>query len=156
MENTGMRRVIAAFAVLALCGIVAGRGASAEELQITVDGYARTYLIERPSTSRPSPTIVMLHGANGTSAQIAQRTHLGRLGPPEGFVVVFPQSRANVWNRFPPGRESPQAIEFFRRFGGPPNDIGFLKSLIADLVRRGTADKARLYLAGLSNGGFMT
>ena len=55
-----------------------------------------------------------------------------------------------------PGRESPQAIELFRRFGGPPNDIGFLKMLVADLVRRGIADAARIYLAGLSNGGFMT
>jgi poly(3-hydroxybutyrate) depolymerase len=104
-------------------------------MQIAVDGYPRTYLIERPNTSRPSPTIIMLHGANGTAGAIAQLTNLARLGPQDGFVTVFPQSRASVWNRFQPGRESPQAIELFRKFGGPPNDIGFLKMLVADLVR---------------------
>jgi len=154
--DTSMRQVIAAFAILMLCGVGADRGACAAEMQITVDGYARTYLIKRPNASRPSPTIIMLHGANGTAGAIAQLTNLARLGPPDGFVAVFPQSRADVWNRFQPGRESPQAIELFRRFGGPPNDIGFLKMLVADLVRRGIADPARVYLAGLSNGGFMT
>jgi polyhydroxybutyrate depolymerase len=151
-----MRQVIAAFAILMLCGVDADRGAWAEDMQIAVDGYARAYLIERPNTTRPSPTVIMLHGANGTAGSIAQQTNLARLGPQEGFVTVFPQSRANVWNRFLPGRESPQAIELFRRFGGPPNDIGFLKMLVGDLVRRGIADPARIYLAGLSNGGFMT
>ena len=149
-----MRRMIAAF--LILCGVGTDRGAYAEEMQITVDGYARIYIIERPNTSRPSPTVIMLHGANGTAGLIAQQTNLAGLGPQDGFVTVFPQSRANVWNRFLPGRESPRAIELFHRFGGPPNDIGFLQMLIADLVRRGIADPARVYLAGLSNGGFMT
>src|SRR5436309_16066971 len=100
-----MRQVSAASAILMLCGV--DRGAGAAEMQITVDGYARTYLIERPNASRPSPTIIMLHGANGTAGAIAQLTNLARLGPPDGFVAVFPQSRANVWNRFQPGREAP-------------------------------------------------
>jgi polyhydroxybutyrate depolymerase len=150
-----MRRAIAAFAILVLSGVGGDRGVHAEEMRITVDGYARTYLIERPKTTRPSPAVIMLHGANGTAGSVAQQTNLARLGPQEGFVGVFPQSRANVWNRFLPGRESPQAIELFRRFGGPPNDIGFLKMLVADLVRRGIADPSLIYLAGLSNGGFM-
>ena len=59
-------------------------------------------------------------------------------------------------NRFAAGKEPPQAIGFFRQFGGLPNDFGFLKMLVADLVRRGISDPARIYLAGLSNGGFMT
>ena len=111
--DTSMRRAIAAFAILMLCGVGADRGAYAAEMQITVDGYARTYLIERPNTSRPSPTVIMLHGANGTAGAIAQLTNLARLGPQDGFVAVFPQSRANVWNRFPPGRESPRQSSSF-------------------------------------------
>ncbi|HZC78011.1 MAG TPA: hypothetical protein VE258_09700, partial [Ktedonobacterales bacterium] len=87
--DTSMRQVIAAFAILMLCGVGADRGACAAEMQITVDGYARTYLIERPNASRPSPTVIMLHGANGTAGAIAQLTNLARLGPPDGFVAVF-------------------------------------------------------------------
>src|ERR1700704_469167 len=111
--DTSMRQVIAVFAILVLCGVDAGRGAYAEEMQITVDGYARTYLIERPNTTRPSPTIVMLHGANGTAALIAQRTDLARLGPQEGFVTVFPQSRANVWTASCLGGRHPKQSNFF-------------------------------------------
>jgi polyhydroxybutyrate depolymerase len=40
--------------------------------------------------------------------------------------------------------------------GGAPDDVGFLKGLVADLVRRGISDPTRIYLAGSSNGSFMT
>jgi poly(3-hydroxybutyrate) depolymerase len=33
--------------------------------------------------------------------------------------------------------------------------MGFLKRLVADLTQRGLSDRARIYLAGLSNGGFL-
>ena len=51
-----LRQVIAAFAILVLCGLGADQGARAEEARIAVDGNTRTYLIERPNTTRPSPT----------------------------------------------------------------------------------------------------
>jgi len=151
-----MRRLIQAITLLALAMVVIVGSAAAEPMQLVVDGQPRAYLLERPKTQGPRPTIIMLHGANGTAERLAQQTGLARLGPQDGFAAVFPQSRASVWNRFSPGKESPQAIEFFRKFGGPPNDIGFLKMLVADLVRRGISDPARIYLAGLSNGGLMT
>ena len=151
-----MHQLLAAIAALMACSAAIDRGACAETMQLTVDGHPRTYLLDRPNARGPSPTVIMLHGANSKAEGIAQGTGLARLGPQEGFVAAFPQSRANVWNRFPAGKELPQAIEFFRQFGGPPNDIGFLKMLTADLVRRGISDPARIYLAGQSNGGFMT
>jgi polyhydroxybutyrate depolymerase len=142
--------------VFTVASVVMICGASAEPMQLTVEGQSRTYLLERPALGGPRPTVIMLHGANGTAEGIAQRTGLAQQGPQAGFAVVFPQSRASVWNRFSPGKEPPQAIELFRQVGGPPNDIGFLEMLIADLVRRGLSDPDRIYLAGLSNGGFMT
>ena len=151
-----MRRSIAATAILTLCSIADASSVGAETLQLTIDGQPRTYLLERPNAGARSPTVIVLHGAGGKAERVAQLTGLAQLGPQEGFAAVFPQSRANVWNRFLPGKESPRAIELFSKFGGPPNDRGFLKSLIADLVRRGISDPARIYLAGISNGGFMT
>ena len=41
------------------------------------------------------------------------------------------------------------------RATGVPDDVAFLKTLVADLVRRGISDPKRFYLAGLSNGSFM-
>jgi polyhydroxybutyrate depolymerase len=151
-----MRR-LAAGAMAGLLALPAGNeGTRAESLQLTVRGQPRTFLVERPATRSPHPTIIMLHGLNGTAERVAQRTGLAQKGPQEGFAAVFPQSRATAWNRFSPGKEPPQAIEFFRPFGGPPNDIEFLESLVADLIRRGISDPGRMYLAGESNGGFMT
>ena len=151
-----MSRFVVATAVVLLCTIAIDRSAGADKMQLVVDGQPRTYLLERPSTPGPSPTIITLHGANGTAERIAQQTGLGRVGPDNGFAAVFPQARANVWNRNFPGHESPETIEYFRQYGGTPNDIGFLKQLIADLVQRGISDPKRIYLVGVSNGGFMT
>ena len=152
-----MRGSVAWLAVLALVlASAAARSARAETVQLVVDGQQRTYLLERPHGREPRPTLIMLHGAGGTAQGLAQWSGLAQSGPRDAFAVVFPQSHAHVWNRFLPGTESPEAIEMFRPFGGPPNDVGFLKALIADLVQRGIADPARIYLAGYSNGGFMT
>ena len=132
------------------------QSAAAETMRLVVDGKQRTYLIERPTSAGPRPTVLMLHGLNSTAERIAERTKLAQAGPRDGFVVVFPQSLGNGWNRFPPGKETPAVVEFFRKVGGPPNDIGFLKALVTDLVQRGISDPARVHLAGLSNGGFLT
>ena len=129
---------------------------AADTARLVVGGQERTYLIERPVITGPRPTVVMLHGINGTAEQIAQRTRLAHFGPRDGFVVVFPQSHANAWNRFAAGKETPRALEYFRKSGGPPDDVGFLKMLVADLIQRGISDPARIFLAGLSNGGFLT
>jgi polyhydroxybutyrate depolymerase len=127
----------------------------ADKVEIAIDGQSRSYVIERPTMVGPRPTVIMLHGINGTAEKIAQRTGLDQAGPRQGFVVVFPQSRGNAWNRFLPGNETARAREYFRDVGGPPNDVGFLKRLVSDLTQRGLSDRARIYLAGLSNGGFL-
>ncbi len=140
-------------ASLALC--LTARDVSAEPMQIVVNGQARTVLLERPSAPGPRPTIIMLHGAGATTAREAQVTGLAQLGPREGFAVAFPEGRGARWNFFPPGRESAQDVAFFKSFGGVPDDVAFLKTLVVDLVRRGIADPKRVYLAGRSLGGVM-
>ena len=150
-----MRRFLVA---LAFCGLWLGtmsHGHAGETVQIAVDGQPRNYLLERARNPGPRSTIIMFHGANGTSERVAQLTALPVIAAQEGFTTVYPQARGPVWNRFLPGMESSQTREIFSRAGGIPNDIGFLKSLVADLVRRGVADPARIFIAGHSNGGFM-
>jgi polyhydroxybutyrate depolymerase len=151
-----MRRWTKALAIVTLGIAAASDGGATETIQIAVDGQPRTYLLEQAKARGPGPTIIMLHGANGTSERVAQQTGLLQLAPAGGVSAVFPQARGPVWNRFPSGKESQRAVETFSRFGGVPNDIGFIKLLVADLTRRGVADPARIFVAGLSNGGFMT
>ena len=128
----------------------------AQATQLTVDGRTRTYLLARPSEQGPRPTLILLHGLGGTGAEIAKRSGLDQSAPRAGFVGVFPDGVRNRWNSFPPGTEPALYIERNREFGGIPDDVAFLKALVADLVRRGISDPKRIYLAGVSNGGFMT
>ena len=127
----------------------------AEPMQLIVNGQARTFLLERPVAQGPRPTIIMLHGGGRRAADIAYQTGLAQLAPREGLVAVFPEGRGSRWNFFPPGKESAKDVQFFQQHGGLPDDVGFLKILVADLVRRGLSDPKRIYISGLSLGGVM-
>jgi polyhydroxybutyrate depolymerase len=129
--------------------------AAAETAQLVVRGQARSFLLERPPGQTPRPTIIVLHGSNGSGAVVARRSALDRLGPQSGYAAVFPDGLRNRWNHFLPGKEPPLFIQNSRELGGVPDDVGFLRTLVADLVDRGISDPKRIYLAGFSNGSFM-
>jgi polyhydroxybutyrate depolymerase len=170
--RNGMSRPVVIAAMAILCSVAIDRSACAETMQLAVDGKPRTYLLERPNTPGPSPTIIMLHGANGTAERIAEQTGLGRLAPQNGFIAVFPQSSANIWNRNFPGHESPQTVEYFRRYfmalsmfcleGGLFGGLGLIVTSMIEqtgaecsprkpmpvIMLNGTADEMVLYAGG--------
>ena len=61
-----------------------------------------------------------------------------------GFAAVFPRGIALQWND---GRDA---------WMSGVDDVVFLRRLVRALIARGTADPARLYMVGISNGGMMT
>jgi polyhydroxybutyrate depolymerase len=130
---------------------------AAESARFVFGGQERTYVIERPPGQTPRPTIIALHGLNGTGASMARMTGLDRLAPQNGLVALFPERIPQLqgWNFFPRGKEPALLIERTRAVGGPPDDVGFLKGLIGDLVRHGISDPNRIYVVGASNGSFM-
>ena len=122
---------------------------------ITVGGRQRVYLIDVPPGGGQRPTIVMLHGLGGSGRGVATATHLAPLGEQNGFVTVFPNALVHQWNHFLPGMIPPDKARHYRPVGGTPDDAGFLKALLADLIHRGVTDPKRVYLGGFSAGGFM-
>jgi polyhydroxybutyrate depolymerase len=148
-------RFIQVIVLFVLSALLTVGGVAAEPMQLTVGGQVRAFLLERPVAQGPRPTIIMLHGAGRRAIDIAQQTNLVQLAPRQGVVAVFPEGRGNRWNFFPPGKESTKDIEFFRQHGGLPDDVAFLRALVADLVRRGVSDPKRIYISGLSLGGVM-
>jgi polyhydroxybutyrate depolymerase len=139
----------------ALCAVGIALAVPSAADQLVVNGHTRTYVLERPATKGPQPTIVMLHGARGTGAAIAQSSKLGTLAPQQGFVAVFPDGLRPQWNFFLPGKELEFYAKASKAVGGVSDDGAFLTSLIADLVQRGIADPQRIYLAGESSGSLM-
>jgi polyhydroxybutyrate depolymerase len=87
---------------------------------------------------------MVLHGAGGSPERVQHRFGFAEAAAKHGFAAVFPRGLGRQWND---GWEP-------RRSG--VDDVGFLKRLAGKLVSSGIADPARLYIAGVSNGGMMT
>jgi poly(3-hydroxybutyrate) depolymerase len=127
-------------------------GSGIRQVLLTPDGLKREYILRRPDRAGPLPTIIMLHG-NGGQAQNAMRgSGLGQTAMQQGFAAVFPEGIAHGWNDGRPALEAEQRS----RAGVAPDDVNFLKALVRELIDHGIADPARVYLAGFSNGAFMT
>ena len=125
--------------------------------ELNVDGRVRTFHAVAAAASGPRPTIIQLHGVGGSGAREAQATDgLSPLASQKGFSVVFPDGLGARWNYFPAGKVPASYTESFQISGGVPDDVAFIRMLVADLVRRGASDPARIYLAGTSAGGIMT
>jgi polyhydroxybutyrate depolymerase len=123
--------------------------------ELNIKGQSRVFLVASPAAFAPRPTIIMLHGAGGSARREMQSSPLAQLAPQQGFAAVFPDGRGGRWNFHPPGKETAVDAEFFRQNGGIPDDVAFIRMLVADLVRRGISDPRRVHLVGFSVGGVM-
>jgi polyhydroxybutyrate depolymerase len=157
IRATAIAIAMAAAVIPSLAGaqqpnFAAGDAGEARQVLVTSDGLKREFILRRPDRAGPLPTIIMLHG-NGGQAQNAMRgSGLGQAAMRQGFAAVFPEGIAHGWNDGRPALEAEQRS----RAGVAPDDVAFLKALVRELIDRGIADPARVYLAGFSNGAFMT
>jgi polyhydroxybutyrate depolymerase len=121
------------------------------QARIFVDGVLRDYRLFRPPgmAGKALPTVFMLHGAMGTAVQIEEYVGLTAVAAREGFAIVYPQGIGRGWNdaRAGKSRLAPNASS--------ADDVKFLKNLTDELIAKGLADPKRIYIGGLSNGGFM-
>ncbi|MDN5004510.1 alpha/beta hydrolase family esterase [Bradyrhizobium sp. GCM10027634] len=97
-----------------------------------------------PAGDGPHPTVIVLHGALGTGAGTARLTGFAEAAARHSFTAVFPDGLDRKWHD--------------GRAGGPagPDDVGFIRSLVGRLIADHLADRDRIYLAGISNGGMMS
>jgi len=122
----------------------------------------RDYLVFVPPTydaRAPVPVMVMLHGRTSNAAAMARITDMNSVARRHGFIVVYPEGLGNEWNaQFDLYTKSSRSVHTAgnETVGLRQNDVGFLKTLMADLQLDLNIDPSRLYIAGFSNGGFMT
>ena len=129
---------------------------SARRGELSVNGRVRTYQVAAAAMTGPRPTIIHLHGAGGSGAREAQATSgLGQIAPRNGFTAVFPDGLGARWNYFPAAKVPSSYKQSFQDLGGIPDDVAFIRMLVADLVRGGVSDSRRIYLVGTSAGGIM-
>jgi polyhydroxybutyrate depolymerase len=126
--------------------------ASATELRrISVNGEQRSYRLfipPNPATA-PLPIVIGLHGAVQSAAEFETDFGMNRIARREGFAVVYPEGINRVWDD---ARPPMMRLGYVVR---PGDDVAFITALVRQLIREGIADPSRIYLAGLSMGGFM-
>jgi polyhydroxybutyrate depolymerase len=114
------------------------------------EGDERTYLLHVPPSyeaETPVPLLLMLHGRGGTGKDIAELTNFSDLADENNFIVVYPEGLDNQWNYV-------KDVPGYR--GMTQDDTAFLLALLDEVSSQYSVDEDRVYVAGFSNGGFMT
>jgi polyhydroxybutyrate depolymerase len=112
--------------------------------------HNRTFLVHVPPSytgQNPVPLVLDLHGLGSNSSQQAGLSGFREKSDEAGFIVAWPQGVRNSWNAF----GCCGTADFLRI-----DDPAFLRAVVARISQLGSIDQSRIYITGLSNGGFMT
>ncbi len=104
-------------------------------------GIERRYIVHPGPARTKNALVLMLHGMSGSGERIEWRTHFDAVADSAGVVVAYPDAVGNRWN----DGWQPSSTD----------DVGFLAALADALVAEYGIDRARVYVAGLSNGASM-
>ncbi|MFG1247721.1 alpha/beta hydrolase family esterase [Xanthobacter flavus] len=115
-----------------------------------MNGETRRYVVVTPDgVTTPAPTVIALHGAAQTPESFRAYFGLDAAAAKHGFVAVYPEGEGRTWND---GRPAAMRLKMMLR---PGDDVAFLVALARRLAADGISDPNRIYLTGISNGGFM-
>ncbi|MEZ6056636.1 MAG: PHB depolymerase family esterase [Planctomycetaceae bacterium] len=145
--------VVAVWGVIRLSGDVQAQllgGLRAGSHTMTVGERERTYrLFVPPRAKEPIPLVLVLHGGGGDGRQIERHSGFNALARTEGFAVCYPDAFEGNWND---GR----GVEFMTSHQQQIDDVAFIRKLVDEIARKQQIDRSRLFVVGISNGGFMT
>jgi polyhydroxybutyrate depolymerase len=118
----------------------------AQRITLRHAGEVRNVLILKPVQARfaSAPAIVLLHYRGGNGTKMANLTEVGALVRDHGVWIILPDAINGSWQDNP-----------FETVVND-NDVGFLDALIGHSIASYGLDRRRIYMAGYSDGGFMT
>jgi len=117
------------------------------EGDIEYQGLTRTYTLYLPSAAadgEPLPLLIALHGGGGNGPQFMRSSNFNELAEAQGFMVIYPDGVGRQWHD---GRDIVNSTV---------DDVGYIATLLATLQRDYPIDTERVFVTGISNGGFMT
>jgi polyhydroxybutyrate depolymerase len=149
--------ILPAIAALAIWGFrpaaaknQSGIGPGETTMSIRIGIRNRTFLIHVPPSytgQNPVPLVLDLHGLGSNSHQQAGLSGFREKSDEAGFIVAWPQGIRNSWNAY----GCCGTADILRI-----DDPAFLRAVVARISQLGSIDHRRIYITGLSNGGFMT
>ncbi len=114
--------------------------------QITVDGIKRDFITYLPDINATGlPVIISLHGNLGTPEGQLKLADFRPLAIREKFMIVCPAGIDRSWNDGRATRANKKNVD----------DVHFINELITYILTTYKADAHRVYVTGMSNGGFM-
>ncbi len=108
----------------------------------------KVYIPGKYSKKFKSPLVIVLHGGSGNNIAIERFTGFSKLAEKENFLVAYPDSYHGNWND---GREIKQSKSYRLNI----DDTGFILKMIEIIKTKYNIDDKKIYIAGISNGGFM-
>ncbi len=111
----------------------------------------RTYCYYLPSgydRNKSLPLVIALHGGGGTGRGMAKGGFNG-IAEREKFIIVYPDGIEKHWN-------DSRGLSQYKAQKENIDDTGFISSLIDYFIKEFNADKNRVYVTGISNGGLMS
>jgi polyhydroxybutyrate depolymerase len=141
--------VAAIAALLAIAGACTGGGQRDRFSSHTLvfGGLTRAWdEYQPPGIKTDAPVVIVLAGYHEQPTDLLVSVGIDAEARRDGFTVVAPHGVDLSWNA-----GACCGVAAARRI----DDVGFITAMIQEVVRAGTADPARVYLAGLSNGAMM-
>ena len=121
----------------------------------TVEVAGRPVTLHVPESydpGRPAPLVIALHGYTSNAAELESYLRLTPEADRRGFVYAYPDgSTAARGERFWNATDACCAFS-----ASKPDDSGYLSELITTIQSTYRIDRARVYVLGHSNGGFMS
>ena len=111
----------------------------------------RNYVLHIPrgyDPNRPTPVVIVLHGYGLNAQEMMRITGFNSEADRSGFIVVFPEGSGikSSWNG---GTCCGEALI------NNTDDVGFIRTLLAELAGFVHTDAKRVYATGFSNGAIM-
>jgi len=119
---------------------------------IEYEKYKRDFAFYVPSgfdTATSVPLVINLHGANGNAWNEINSTYFKTIADRENFILLMPQALRGTFN-------GETLYQWNAHYIFPWDDLSFLNYLIDYLFTKYHIDLSRVYISGMSNGGFMT
>ncbi len=143
-----MRKFWLLLMLIALAWMACGQESG--QMEFEHGGRLRHYRLHVPPRLSPEPALVLaLHGGGGNARQMERHSGFSRLADEFGFVVAYPEGIDHSWND---GRGDPISTAHRENI----DDLGFLTRLAEQLLAEHSLDAHRVYVTGISNGGFMS
>jgi len=115
---------------------------------ILINNLEREFIVHVPpqlDTYKRTPLVIVLHGGGGTAQGMVGLSGFDQIADQHKCIVVYPNALQRHWN-------DDRVLKDKTNY----DDVGFIATLIEKMIAEYNVDPKRVYVTGISNGGFFS